>query len=184
MSEEMANPHHGMISFQEGLQSGILKLTLVRPHVDLYSHFDVPAPGVARLTYVRLDADRRSIKAFLSCVMNGKVDGFPCVALGYAVPEHLRNKGLAQTIMRDVIQDQIVKAHRAGHSSVYVEAVVDKTNLASQRVAAAVLIVEPEEIVEGESKRPAYRYTKRFDSPSTQRTALASHTAGSPIEQQ
>lgn len=167
MSEQMADPHQGMLSFQQGLRSGILDLALISLHEDLYSHFDVPAPGIGRLTYVRLSEDKRSVIAFLSCVMNGEVDGFPCVAFGYAVPEDLRNRGLAKQIMRDAIQDQIRQAHRAGHASVYIEAVVDATNIPSQRAAEAVLAVEREPIVDSESKQPAYRYTKRFDSPAS-----------------
>ena len=164
MSSQMADPHAGMVSFQQCLLAGILEVAVVQPHKDLYSHFDVPAPGVGRLTYVRLSKDRKTVTAFLSCVMNGEVDGFPCVAFGYAVPEKLRNQGLAKQIMRDVIQDQVDKAGKAGHSAVYVEAVVDVTNAASQRISESVLAVEREEIVDSASQRPAYRYTKRFDT--------------------
>lgn len=167
MSGQMADPHQGMLSFQQGLRAGILDLALVSPHKDLYSHFDVPAPGIGRLTYVRLSEDQRSVMAFLSCVMNGEVDGYPCVAFGYAVPADLRNRGLAKQIMRDVIQDQIRQARRAGHASVYIEAVVGVTNVPSQRVAEAVLAVEREQIVDSGSKQPAYRYTQRFDSPAS-----------------
>jgi RimJ/RimL family protein N-acetyltransferase len=167
MSTQMTDPHQGMISFQQGLRAGILDLDLVLPHQDLYSHFDVPLPGVARLTYVRLSEDRLTVKAFLSCVMNGKVEGFPCVALGYAVPEDLRNQGFAKQILKDVIRDQILQARRAGHAAVYFEAVVDVTNTPSQRVAEAVLAVEREEIIDTASQRPAYRYTKRFDSTAS-----------------
>lgn len=165
MSTQMADPHQGMISFQQCLEAGILKLALVSNHKDLYSHFDVPAPGVGRLTYVRLSKDLKIVKAFLSCIMNGEVDGFPCVALGYAVPENMRNKGLAKQIMRDVIQDQIFQARQSGHTAIYVEAVVDVTNTPSQHVAETVLAVVRESIADAASGLPAFRYTKRFDSP-------------------
>lgn len=165
MASQMADPFQGMISFQQCLQAGQLELGLVKPHKDLYSHFDVPAPGVGRLTYVRLGKNRKEVMAFLSCIRNGEVDGFPCIALGYAVPENLRKQGLAKQIMRDVISDQILKSRGAGHTAVYIEAVIDIENVPSQRVAESVLAVEREEIVDGVSKRPAYRYTKRFDGP-------------------
>jgi predicted acetyltransferase len=166
MSAQMADPQQGMVSFQQGLRAGILELAQVRQHQDLYSHFDVPTPGVARLTYVRLTEDCSTVKAFLACIMNGEVEGFPCVAVGYAVPEDWRNQGLAKQMLRDVIQDQILQAGRNGRSALYIEAVVDVANLPSQRVAEAVLDVERESITDSESGRPALRYTAHFDTTS------------------
>jgi predicted acetyltransferase len=166
MSTQMADPHQGMLSFQESLRAGILDLHPVKKHKDLYSHFDRPAPGVNRLTYVRLTKDRKTVQAFLSCVMNGEIDGAPCTAVGYSVPEQLRNKGLAKEILRDVVQDQVSQAGNFGRKILYIEAVVDVTNVASQRVAEAVLRVEREIITDSASGRPAYRYTARFDTTS------------------
>lgn len=165
MKTQMADPFQGMISFQQCLQAGTLKVALVKPHKDLYSHFDVPAPGVGRLTYVRLDGSGKKVIAFLSCIRNGEVEGLPCIAFGYAVPEDQRNQGFAKQLMRDVINDQVIKARGAGHPAVYIEAVIDTGNVPSQRVAESVLAVEREDIVDSASKRPAYRYTKRFDAP-------------------
>ena len=159
----MADPHNGMVSFQHALHAGIIELGQVPNHQDLFSHFDVPAPGVHRLTYVRLSSDRRTVKAFLSCVINGEVDGFPCVAVGYAVPESERRQGYAKQILQDVIKDQIRQAGSNGIETVYIEAVVDVTNLPSQRVAETVLDVERESITDSASGRPAYRYTARFN---------------------
>lgn len=160
MSAQIADPHQGMISFQQALLAGIVDIHPVKPHQDLYSHFDVPAPGVNRLTYVRLADDGKTVTAFLACIMNGEVDGVPCVSFGYAVPETMRNQGNAKAIMRDVIKDQIKQAKR----SLYFESVVDIENIASQRVSEVVLEVPREEIVDSASKLPAYRYTKHVDS--------------------
>ncbi len=166
---EMVDPHDGMISFQEWLTRGALAIDPVQGFQDLYSHMDMPTPGTARLTYVRLTSDRQWVTAFLSCVMNGYVDDSPCVALGYATPDELRNKGHAQSILKDVMSDQIIQAKRAGHKNVYFEAVVDVTNPASQRVASAVLGGTPENIVDQYSGRPAQRYTACFDTTSGRR---------------
>ena len=164
MGTQIADPHAGMVSFQEALREGILEIAPVANHQNIYSHFDVPSPGVGRLTYALLEEDQTTVRAFLSCIMNGEVDGFPCVAFGYAVPEANRNQGLAKQLMRDVIQDQIMQAARSGHLRLYVEAVIDVENVPSQRVAEAVLEVERENITDADSGLPAYRYTKRFDT--------------------
>lgn len=163
---QMADPHDGMLSFQQGLSIGILEIGPVHGYPDLYSHFDVPTPGTARLTYVRLSPDRKTVEAFLTCVMNGKIGGAPCVAVGYAIPEANRNKGYAKSILRDAVLDQAVQAKRSGHSHIYVEAVADLTNLASQKVAQAILKAAPEEIVDSASSRPALRYTAKVDTGS------------------
>lgn len=163
MSTSMSDPHDGMVSFQQALLLGIIDLARVGSHQDLFSHFDVPEPGVNRLTYVRLSEDCRTVKAFLSCVMNGTVEGFPCVAVGYAVPEEGRNQGRAKQILLDVIDDQVNQARNNGVETVYIEAVIDETNLASLRVAETVLNVERESIIDTSSGRPAFRYTARFN---------------------
>lgn len=163
---QMADPYDGMLSFQQGLSIGILKIDPVPGHLDLYSHFDVPAPGTARFTYVRLSSDLKTVEAFLTCVMNGRIGGSPCVAVGYAIPEKNRNKGYAKSILRDVIHDQAVQAKRAGHTHIYIEAVADVTNLASQKVAQAILRAAPEEIVDSASSRPALRFTAKVDTGS------------------
>lgn len=170
MSTQMADPHQGMISFQQALHAGILELAQVSTHPNLYSHFDTPAPGVNRLTYVRLDEDRITVRAFVVCILNGQVEGFPCVSFGYAVPEGMRNQGLAKQTLRDVIQDTLFQVGRVGTRAVYVEAVIDVENIPSQRVAEAVLAVERESITDSESGRPAYRYTKRFDISSQRKS--------------
>ncbi len=165
----MTDPHDGMVSFQQGLRAGIIELAQVPDHKDLFSHFDVPTPGVQRLTYARLSKDRRTVTAFLSCVMNGEIDGFPCLAVGYAVPVNARNKGRAKQILRDAIYDLIRQARSHGVATQYIEAVIDVTNIPSQRVAEAVLGVERESIIDSVSGRPAYRYTARFDyTPNNQ----------------
>ncbi|MGF6180881.1 RimJ/RimL family protein N-acetyltransferase [Massilia sp. UYP32] len=164
MSAQMADPNVGMVSFQQALRQGILQLAPVKGHSDLYSHFDVPAPGVGRLTYVRLDK-ARNVKAFVACIMNGTVDGYPCVSLGYAVPEDMRAQGLAKQIVEDVIHDTLLQVGKTGARVVYIEAITDVENVASQRVAEATLEAERESITDGESGRPAYRYTQRYDIP-------------------
>lgn len=165
---DMADPHIGMLSFQKAMEAGVLDISLVQSHQDLYSHIDRPAADTVRLTYVRLSADRKMVTAFVACVMNGQVNGHPCVAVGYAVPENFRCRGYAKEVVRDVIGDQIFQAGRMGFSELYVEAVVDVTNAESRRVAEKVLAGARESITDRASGRPALRYTSRFDTSTGQ----------------
>ncbi|MGP8437845.1 hypothetical protein ACT2FY_39140 [Paraburkholderia fungorum] len=160
----LADPHQGLISFQEGMRRGILQLIPVPRQVDLYAHFDQPSPGENRLTYVRLSKDRKTVRTFMSCVMNGMIDGIPCMAVGYATPKAFRNQGLAQQLLADVIQEQAKLARKSGFASVYIEAVIDVNNAASLRVAEAVLKVPRESMTDAESTLPAYRYTAQYST--------------------
>ncbi len=160
----MADPHVGMVSFQQAINSEILVLAPVRGHKDLFSYVDTPAPGVNRLTYARLNEDHKTVNSFVSCVMNGYIDDDRCIAVGYAVPQNERNKGRAKQILREVIEDLVLQAGRNGAETVYIEAVVDITNIPSQKVAEAVLNVEKENITDSASGRPAYRYTARYET--------------------
>lgn len=163
MSMQMADPHIGMVSFQNELAKGKIEIGPVRGYIDLYSHFDVPAPGEKRLTYVRLSKDLKTVKAFICCIQNGTVDGFPCISVGYAVPLEHRNQGLAKNILKDVMKDQSIQANKHGISTLYFESIIDIDNIPSQRVTEAIFNVECESITDRASGRPAYRYTKRFD---------------------
>lgn len=164
METQMSDPHIGMVSFQHGLRKGILKLDLVPGHKDLYFHFDIPAPGEPRFTYVRLADDRKTLKAFFVCTLNGQHNGLPCLQIGYAVPEDMRKQGWAKKIFKDAIQDQLMHAGRAGHKAIYIEAAIDVENIPSQRVVESVFQVERENIIDSASGKTAYRYTKRFNT--------------------
>lgn len=161
---EIVNPYVSMVSFQEELSAGRISVDKVLPYEDVYSFADFPTPDTFRLTYVRLAEDRKTVKAFVACIRSGDVDGYPCTSVGYAVPENMQNQGYAKQLLVDVIQDQVAVASRAGFPTIYVEAVVDVNNVASQQVAEAVLKAEREEIIDGPSGKPAYRYTQRYSS--------------------
>ena len=88
---KIADPYVGLVSFQEGLAKGIIDLAPVRSHQDLYSHFDVPTPGTGRLTYVRLTDDKKTVKAFVSCIMNGEIEGYPPIFMPGRFNQHYFN---------------------------------------------------------------------------------------------
>lgn len=163
MKKQMTDPQVSMISFQECILDSRFEIAPVSQHENLYSYADMPEPGERRLTYVRLDEDKKTVKAFLSCVLNGQVGGHLCVSVGYAVPEQYRNLGYAKSILRDVVQDLCIQAQRNGLRGLAVEAVIDQFNLASRKVAEAVLEVQAEPIIESLSKKPALRYTAKFN---------------------
>lgn len=161
----MADPHVGMVSFQRALLARTIDIYPVRQYVDLFSHLDEPEPGIQRFTYACLSEDRKRVVAFVSFIMNGEIDGSPCIAAGYAVPEEFRGHGNAKRVLKHAIQDLVFQAGRKGLKRIYIEAVIDVENIVSQRVAESVLTgAERDEITESLSGRLAYRYTALFDT--------------------
>lgn len=161
---DMSDPHIGMVSFQNALDNGELSPGPVRGYQHLYSYIDQPDPETVRLTYVRLNPERSKVQSFVCCIRNGFVKGHPVVAVGYAVPEALRNQGHAKRILADVVQDQVSQAGKNGIRELYVEAIIDITNIASQRVAGTILTGSRDQLEEGASGLPAVRFTSRFDT--------------------
>ena len=75
MNNRMVDPHDSLISFQQALHGERLLLAPVARHHNLFSHADEPSPGTHRLTYARLRDDSKTVIAFVSCIMNGEIDG-------------------------------------------------------------------------------------------------------------
>ena len=100
---------------------------------------------------------------------NGSVDGSPCWALAYAVPEALRGQHRA----REIVQAGIAELQNGfkGHPHFHVEAVIGVDNLASQRVAANVICREAETIIDSHSNEPAVRLPAS-SKPAAKRATL------------
>ena len=69
----MTDPTDGMVSFQQALLNGEIDLRPGELDPNLFVHADNPAPGVARITYVRLD--RQTVKPFASIVATERMEG-------------------------------------------------------------------------------------------------------------
>jgi hypothetical protein len=69
-----------MVSFQQALLDGEIRLQRGVLDPDIFVHADRPTPDAMRLTYVRLDG--RTVKAFVSAVSARHIQGLPCFQLG------------------------------------------------------------------------------------------------------
>jgi hypothetical protein len=99
----MTDPTDALVSFQQALLDGEIILQVGALDKEFFVHTDEPAPGVSRITYVRLDG--RTVKAFLTAVIVEPIDGLPCFQLGVAVPEPHRNKGNAKSVLASGIAE-------------------------------------------------------------------------------
>lgn len=156
---QMTDPTNALVSFQEALSAGGLHLERGRVDPTVYLHID-QAQGQTRFTYVHLDG--KTVTAFVSFVLNGAFEGHPNLAAGYAVPEPYRNQGKAKTILAAGIAE--MQNGFRGHPPFYVEAVVSEKNVASLKVAEAVLGGEAERIKDSHSGEPAVRFARKFET--------------------
>lgn len=168
MTSLMTDPHLGLLSFQDALSRGIVHVDPVRGYKNLYSHFDIPSPGVKRFTYALLDDDTKKVLATCACVINGRVGSAPCTSLGYAVAVDERGKGLAKKLLAETIRDQWYQAGRVGIEALAFEVMIDVSNTASVQVAESVFGTEREELMDKEAQVPAYRYTMLVNTENGQ----------------
>lgn len=86
-----------------------------------------------------------------------------CFQIGYAVPQHLRKRGLAKDIARAAIAEFSAAMSRNGIDSFYVEAIVGTKNVASQKVAESIFGKPVKERVDKHSSEPILQYMLKID---------------------
>lgn len=96
--------------------------------------------------------------------MSDPLEGKPVFQIGYAVPQHLRKRGLAKDIANAAIAELQNGLARNGIKSFHVEAVAGQRNAASQKVAASVIGGEPREMIDEISGEPAYAYMREINT--------------------
>jgi hypothetical protein len=156
---EMTDPYDALTSFQKALRAGILDIHRCELDPKLFVHPD-RAGGVMRLTYVYLD--RKTVTAFTNFVQTEPFEGLPCFQIGYAVPPAYRKQGRATALVKAAIAEMLHGFSRNKVPEFYVEAIVGRDNLASQKVAAKVLEQVGREIVDSHSGKPALSYMKKM----------------------
>lgn len=83
------------------------------------------------------------------------IDGAECWAVGYAVSEKYRRRGLAIEAFNTGIQELKILLSRIMMKSFFVEAVIDAENIPSVKIAEKLFLCSGTKIVDGESERPA-----------------------------
>jgi GNAT superfamily N-acetyltransferase len=156
----MTDPTEAMVSFQQALLDGEIRLQRGELDRDLFLHADRPTPDVMRLTYVRLDG--RTVKAFVNAVSAGHLEGLPVFQLGVAVPQKYRNKGYAKSLLTAAIAEMKNGFSRTKISSFYVEGIVSVDNEPSKRASAATISSNPTPIIDEGSGLPALQYLRKI----------------------
>jgi RimJ/RimL family protein N-acetyltransferase len=159
----MTDPTTALQSFQQELLRGAMQL---RPGVldkNLYLHVDNPN-GQTRFTYVKLKG-KKTVTAFVEFATCEPIEGRPCFALGYAVPEAYRKQGRAKEAVSAAMSEMRHGFGRIG-MIFYIEAIVGADNKASQHIAEQLISDTPEAITDEISGLPAFRYVRKIEYPN------------------
>src|SRR5260370_21557881 len=150
----MTDPSNALQSFQQILLTGKIRLEPGRLDTNLYSYVD-EVDGTTRFTLVRVDG--KTVTAFVVSAEDGTIEGKPCFAIGYAVPEAYRNQGRAKEIVRAALAE-MQGAFRRLYPEFYVVAIVGADNRFSQRVAELAISNAPVAVTDKISGLPAFQY--------------------------
>lgn len=158
----MTDPSNALQSFQQLFLTGKIQLEPGRLDTNLYSYVD-EMDGTTRFTLVRLEG--KTATAFVVFAQDGTIEGKPCFAIGYAVPEAYRNQGRAKEIVRAALAE-MQGAFRKLYPEFYVEAIVGADNKPSQRVAEQVISDTPVAVTDQVSGLPAFQYVRKIERPT------------------
>jgi RimJ/RimL family protein N-acetyltransferase len=114
------------------------------------------ANGESRLTYA-LAGPGNVVKAIAIYISAGFHEGVPCFQLGYAVDESFRKQGIATEVVKKSL-DEMRTGFKSHMPRFYVEAVVGKSNEASNRLASKLLSSTPKDGIDEVSGESAFQY--------------------------
>ncbi len=156
----MTDPTDSLVSFQEELSHGALRLVPGTLDPDLKVFADM-AGGQPRMTYARIENGVVTALVVFVFADFGS-DGIPFFQVGYAVPDPYRRQGRAKSALRSAIAELVHGFSKTGSQSFNIEAVIGVDNIASQRIAAALISNAPTRITDSVSQLPALQYVREI----------------------
>jgi hypothetical protein len=157
----MVDPMDALRTLQPAIDSDGVQLQLCELFDDLKVMIDYPL-GEWRLTYVAMSNGRAD--AIVQFIKADPVKGVPCFSIGYAVQELLRGQGLARRTVANALAELENGLRRSSLGKYYVEAIVSRSNIPSNRIAARLISDAPVSIIDAFSGEPAFQYMKLFGS--------------------
>jgi hypothetical protein len=154
------NPMDALKSFEPALRAGEISVQPGEVDQDVFVHLDHPN-GEPRVTYVRFK--NSSLTSLAIIIPAEPYKGERCFQIGYAVPQHLRKRGLAKEIARAAIAEFRAGMAHNGIDVFHVEAIVGTKNLASQKVAESIFGKPTKECVDQHSSEPILQYMLKID---------------------
>lgn len=154
---QMTDPHDGLVELQKAIDAKVVKMDFCTLHPDVCIHFDRPN-GEHRFSYANIV--NGEIRAFAVFVIVEPLNNLPCFNIGYAVPEKYRRQGLGTEILNKSIDELAYGFGRNNIKEFYLEAIVGKDNIPSQKLLAKVFGCTPTECVDSFSGESSLSFTK------------------------
>lgn len=153
----MANPMLALADYQRVVSSG-MELDPAEFDGEYLKRRGEIAKGVTRYDYVKIID--REVQALAMFPQEKLFNSVPVYSVGYAVCENRRGKGLAVEAVTTGIEDLKVILGRSGIKKFYVEALIDKTNSYSIKVAEKIFSTSGTPHTDDETGIPALLFYK------------------------
>ncbi|WP_281649095.1 hypothetical protein [Parendozoicomonas sp. Alg238-R29] len=157
----MTDPMVGLQELQKAIDKNLVEFQKCELSRDLVIHVDQP-DGHTRFTYAKIKHQR--IRSYAVFVLVEPINGLPCLNIGYAVPEKYQNNGNATEILEKSIAELKNGFARNNVNKFYLEAIVGKDNIISQKIANKLISKTPKECNDEYSNKPALAYTRLIES--------------------
>lgn len=157
----LVDPMDALKSFEPALKRGELRTERGRVEPNLIVHMDTPN-GDWRMTYALMRG--QTVGAIAIILGAEHENGLPVFQIGYAVPQHLRKRGLGRKVVEAAIAEFTAGMARGGIVHFYLEAMVGERNAASQRLAARTIGGEPRPTNDSASGEPILQYIVEIGS--------------------
>jgi hypothetical protein len=148
-------------SFQLALGENTIQLQRGELDRELLVHMDRPN-GEIRLSYARMEG--RTVVALVQFIPCDPLKGEPCFNVGWAVTEVFRKQGRAREVVIAALPEMRNGFNRAGIKAFWVEAIVGRDNIASQKLAENVISPPVEASTDSFSGDPIVQYLRRIDA--------------------
>lgn len=155
----MTNPMEALVDYQRVLDSG-LEIDPSEFDDDYLKRSGEIVENVTRFDYAKI-VDKQ-VQALAMFVQEEPFKGAVRFSVAYAVAEKFRGRSLAVEAFNKGIADlnKILVQNKV--SEFYVEALIDKTNMHSIRVAEKLFLTAGLAILDGETGTPALLFYRRF----------------------
>ena len=154
----MTDPSIALPIYQQQIEARAIPLQKCVHSPDLYVAVDHPG-GRPRFSYMRLRGNTLLALAMFAQVE--PVDGVPCFQMGIAVPVAYRRQGLGYSTLAASIREMKEGFARTILKDFFLEAIVDVTNDASNRIITRLFGVVPKSITDEFSGASALQYVVR-----------------------
>lgn len=151
----MVDPHEGYLSFRKEVEQGTLSLDPCKIHPDIKLYTDTQNEKY-RFTYTIIEGNiPKGILQIISLEWDRNIFYFQ---LGIAVGKEFRRQGVAKELSKKGLEEFLARFPIPKNRKLGIEAIVEKSNVASQKLAAKTFPNPPTQIKDEFSGEEAFRY--------------------------